>query len=365
MKLQIEKLREYLSKLYNGEVTIEYVGELGKTKEKMLESELKGFGYGTPYLVEFKANNKQYNVVLSTMRTGEGFGHEHFSDRAKCLIWQNYAFNKLPKHVRSIDVGAFTKDNDLISVGKADEFFILVDKIEGTEYHKDLDRIASSGKTTELDLNRAKALSDYLVKIHTVKKNAPNLYVRRIRELLGDGEQIMGLIDSYPTSLDFTNQAELMQIEKGCLEWRWKLKSETHRLSQTHGDYHPWNILFHEDTDFTVLDRSREEWGEPADDVAAMSINYIFYSLINFGELMGPFEQLYNMFINNYLDKTHDQELLSAIQPFYVWRALVVASPIWYPTLEKDVRRKLFNFIHNMIDIELFNPKEINIYIKR
>jgi len=365
MELRIEKLREYLSRLYNGEVTIEYVGELGKRKAKKLEAELKGFGYGTPYLIEFKINGKQQSVVLETMRTGEGFGHEHFSDRAKCLIWQNYAFNKLPKHVRSIDVGAFTKNNDLISVGKAEEFFILVDKIEGEEYHKHLDRIASTGKITKLDLRRAKALSDYLVEIHAVKKDAPTLYVRRIRELLGDGEQIMGLIDSYPSKLDFTNQAELMEIEKGCLEWRWKLKSNTHRLSQVHGDYHPWNILFHKAIDFTILDRSRGEWGEPADDVTAMSINYIFYSLINFGKLMGGFEELFNMFIDNYLDKTHDQELLTVIQPFYAWRALVVASPIWYPTLDQDVRRKLFNFIHNMLDTELFNPKEINLYIGR
>ena len=34
-----------------------------------------------------------------------------------------------------------------------------------------------------------------------------------------------------------------------------------------HGDFHPWNLLFREGVEFSVLDRSRGEWGEPADDV--------------------------------------------------------------------------------------------------
>jgi aminoglycoside phosphotransferase family enzyme len=32
-----------------------------------------------------------------------------------------------------------------------------------------------------------------------------------------------------------------------------------------------------------------------------------------------------------YLKKTGDSEILEVVQPFYAWRALVVASPIWYP----------------------------------
>jgi len=55
-----------------------------------------------------------------------------------------------------------------------------------------------------------------------------------------------------------------------------RIGSWAHRLSQVHGDFHPWNVLFREGVDFTVLDRSRGERGEPADDVTAMTINYIF-----------------------------------------------------------------------------------------
>jgi hypothetical protein len=173
----------------------------------------------------------------------------------------------------------------------------------------------------------------------------------------------MGLLDSYPPKLDFVNESDLIDIERDCVVWRWSLKHRAHRLSQVHGDFHPWNLKFREGTDFTVLDRSRGEWGEPADDVTTMTINYIFYSLQKYGELAGVFERLFRLFWENYLRKTGDREILEVVQPFYAWRGLVVASPIWYPSLSRDVRVKLFNFVKNVLQCEKFDLKRVNSYI--
>jgi hypothetical protein len=207
------------------------------------------------------------------------------------------------------------------------------------------------------------ALSDYLVEIHKVKRDAPWSYVRRARELIGHGECIMGLLDSYPPELDSIKESHLIGVERDCVVWRWRLKRKAHRLSQVHGDFHPWNVMFRNGTDFTVLDRSRGEWGEPADDMAAMTINYLFYSLQKYGELTGVFERLFTLFWENYLRKTDDQEIFEVIQPFYAWRGLVVASPIWYPTLNKDVRTKLLNFVRNVLHFETFDLKYVNTYL--
>ncbi|MEM2815728.1 MAG: phosphotransferase, partial [Candidatus Bathyarchaeia archaeon] len=225
-------------------------------------------------------------------------------------------------------------------------------------------RIKDLGEATKLDEERCLALSNYLVEIHSLKKNAPELYIRRIRELVGHSECLMGLLDSYPLGLDYITMSDLIEIERKCIEWRWRLKSKVHRLSQVHGDFHPWNIMFREGTDFTVLDRSRGEWGEPADDLTAMTINYLFYSLQKYGELKGVFERLFRLFWENYLQKTGDWEILEVVPPFYAWRGLVVASPIWYPNLSREVRVKLLNFVKNVICEEKFIIDKINLYIQ-
>ncbi|NIQ04947.1 MAG: aminoglycoside phosphotransferase family protein, partial [Candidatus Korarchaeota archaeon] len=78
----------------------------------------------------------------------------------------------------------------------------------------------------------------------------------------------------------------------------------------------------------------------------------------------GPFETLFNLFWNTYLDKTGDEEILEVIQPFYAWRGLVIASPVWYPDLGLDVRMKIFNFVKNVLKTEKLDPKSVNSYIK-
>lgn len=352
-------LVSYLSSLYGTDVKICSVRRL--TGESV-DADLKGFGYGFPYVIEFIINGAHRHVVFETMRT-EGFGHDHFTDRASILLWQHSAFNKLPRHVRSIDVGAFTsKSEDLKSLGDCCEMFILTEFIDGSLYHLDLDRIKETGKIRELDEQRCLALSDYLAEIHRVKREAPWLYVRRARDLVGHGECIMGLLDSYRLDLDFVDESDMIGIEKDCVEWRWRLKHNSERLSQVHGDFHPWNIMFREGTDFTVLDRSRGEWGEPADDLAALTINYIFYSIQKYEKLAKAFERLFQLFWANYLKKSSDSRVLEVIPPFYAWRGLVVASPIWYPHLKKSVRTKLLNFVRNVLSCDEFDPENVNSY---
>ncbi|NIU81480.1 aminoglycoside phosphotransferase family protein, partial [Candidatus Bathyarchaeota archaeon] len=113
-ELRLDKLRDYLSSVYGAQVELRYVGELGKREAKKAkpEKKLKEFGYGIPYQVSFVVKGELKRIVLETMRP-EGFGHQHFSDRAGILLWQHSAFNQLPRHVRSVDVGAFTEEGGL------------------------------------------------------------------------------------------------------------------------------------------------------------------------------------------------------------------------------------------------------------
>lgn len=359
LEIKLDNLLSYLKSIF-GNVELIKVEHLGK---EIVSGDVKGYGYGEPLLIYTKVKGTLKKFVLSTVKPG-GFGHEDFSDRAKIILWNHRYFNELPKHVKSVDVGFFDASGKLRSVGDAIEFFQLVEYAEGVEYFNDLNRIGQTCKITQLDIDRALALSNYLVELHSDKKRDYDLYRRRIRELLGHGEQIMGLIDSYKGDEDFLEPNELQRIEEKCLLWRWKLRDRGYRLCRVHGDFHPWNIKFREGTDFSLLDRSRGAWGEAADDVSALTINYLFFSLMYYEDFKEPFRKLWNLFIENYLDKSGDEEILKVIQPFYAWRGLVVASPIWYPNLKYNIRRALFNFINNVLDSDAFDYKNVERYLR-
>lgn len=357
-ELKRKEIERYLRNVLGGPVTVLDITVLGKTPES---GDIKVGGYGVPLKVDLRTGDGSVrSMVLHTIAPGS-FGHEHMPDRARELLWEHAAFNLLPRHVRSLDVGGLQSGGEVISLSKVEEFCLLTEYLEGESYSHDLERIRETGAVSELDLSRADALCDYLAEIHRVRGNAPGLYVRRIRELVGDGECIMGIADSYP--LQTCVSADVLEkVEHLCVNWRWRLKSLTHRLRQVHGDFHPWNILFRAGVDFSLLDRSRGEYGDPADDLTSITLNYVFFSIQRSRRLEGGFETLFRRFWERYLEKSGDVEVLKVSAPFFAFRGLVMASPVWYPALSDAARQMILRFILAVLESDSFNPAEVNRY---
>jgi Phosphotransferase enzyme family len=358
--LKKQTLEQYLRARFGPDVTEVSYEIIGEASSKGAQ---KRYGYGTPVRLTFRVGDRMQSAVLETMKPGP-FGHEHLADRAQAILWDYDSYGRLPRHVKALDVGAFTDDRRLISVAQAREFFVLTQWMEGTGYQLDLQRLAKGARLRTQDRKRTIALARYLVEIHARKRRDPALYRRRLRELIGHGECIMGLTDSYPERYEFISADLLRGVEEACNRWRWRLRRETGRLSQVHGDFHPWNVLFRKGTDFSVLDRSRGEWGEPADDVTSMTINYLFFSLCRWGSLKGPLEVLFRLFWDTYLEDSHDHAVTESAAPFFAFRGLVLASPVWYPTLPIDVRRTIFRFIEHVLDAPQFDPFRVNEYCR-
>lgn len=358
-KLNINKneLEKYLQAVYKTAIVVTEIRELKGTNN------VKDFGYGIPLLINLDVAGRHEQLVLHTIRPDK-FGHERRSDRASNIILDFDTFNRLERHVPALGIGAFKQSGELQSLKETQEFFLITRFTPGRLFAEDLKNLRSASQLLPEDRQRVLALARYLAEIHATKKEQPSLYRRCIRDLLGHGEGIMGLIDSYPADFKVASPTRLQAIEHRLIDWRWRLKHRSNRLSQVHGDFHPWNILFQADHEFAVLDRSRGEWGEPADDVSALSINFIFFSVQQHDSLRGVFQVLFDIFWEDYLKHTQDVELGFVIQPFYAWRALVLAHPVWYPNLRDETREQLFTFIENILAEDWFDPQEINHYLE-
>jgi len=353
-------LKNYLERRFGTPLVIEKIRPLGKLNED--EDPLKQFGFGKPIFVQFQMAGGEKGVVLHRIRKN-AFGREREDDRVSA-VWLDYqTFNDLPRHVPALDKMIRTEGGEIFSIKDAVEMLLLTDYRPGELYVHDLTRIREEGKLRPLDEARAEALAGYLAEIHQKEGHNEKLWIRRLRDLIGHGEGVMGLTDNYPNHLPFTDADELRLIEEQVNRWRWHLKPLHHRLRQVHGDFHPFNVLFELGLNFHVLDRSRGAWGEPADDVSCMSINYLFFSLQVHGRLEGPFKLLHKRFWETYFDLRPDHEMLEVIQPWLAWRALVLASPVWYPDIEQEVRRKLLNFARNVLVSQRYDFRRINTYL--
>ncbi|MCC6553650.1 MAG: phosphotransferase [Polyangiaceae bacterium] len=344
------------------------------------DAELKHVGYGEPLLIRYRTAEGEREAVFRTMMPN-WFGHDRRADRAALAILAADTYGRMPRHVQVLDVGALGGPEGAVSLGGAGELYLITTYAAGSLYAQDLAAIEARSSATLLDAARQHALCQYLVELHTpfdswgsgspggalrprppLPEPAPELYTRAIRDLLGSGEGIFGIVDSYPPGGPVPRE-RLDALERRCLAFRHRLRGRERRLRRTHGDYHPYNVLFREGVDFTVLDASRGAAGDPADDVVAMSINYFFRGVLTPSCWARGMKPLWDAFWQTYLSATGDEELLSVAAPFIAWRALVLASPVWYPTVSPAARDAILAFAESALDSTSFDPASASRFI--
>ncbi len=316
----------------------------------------KGVGYGIPLRLRVRAvDGTERSLVFHTAKSDQ-FGHDRRADRAADLLLAFDRFDRIPGHVRALDVGAISRDGTgLVSLADAGEFYLVTSFADGHIYADDLRRIAQRGAALETDVATTEALARRLVDMHSEKQADPMRYQRAVRDLVGSGEGIFGLLDAYAPDVPAAPPARLQAIERQVLAWRWRLKDRSERLCRTHGDYHPFNVIVSDAGDISLLDASRGCLGDPADDVTCMAINYVFFALEHPGAWTGAFRQLWHRFWSVYLSESGDRELLEVCAPFLAWRGLVVANPVWYPNVDAAARERVFHLIERALGAERFD----------
>ena len=316
----------------------------------------KAAGYGEPLRIELALPDGSTREVVFHTAGANDFGHDRRSDRAQQMLLAWDTFRLVPRHVAALDVGAIAEDGALIPLDRAGELYLVTSWAPGTLYADDLRRVGDTGVATPLDLDRAAALATYLADLHRAPGSHPGAYVRAIRDLVGHGEGIAGLCDAYGDDVPAAPRQRIEALERACLEWRFRLRRRTDRLRRTHGDFHPFNVVFQDGVDFVVLDASRGCEGDPADDVACLALNYLFFAVGHPGaQGEGP-HALWTRFWDVYLAEAGDDAVLDAVAPFLAWRSLVVASPVWYPHVGRDERDRVLRLAERALAAPRFDP---------
>ena len=316
----------------------------------------KAVGYGKPLRIALREpSGTRRDLVFRTASPNE-FGHDRRADRAEELLLAFDLFGRIPGHVPAIDVGAIAADGRLVSLRGTGEFYLVTGFAEGALYAEDLRRVARDGVAGPLDLARCDALAAWLARLHAEKRDDPAAWRRSVRDLVGHGEGIFGMVDGFPPDTPAAPPERLRRIEERCLGWRWRLRGRPRRLSRTHGDFHPFNLVFgpagpgREGTAFTPLDASRGGLGDPADDVTALSVNYPFFALERAAAWARGLGVLWRRFWDRYLSATGDAEVLETAPPYLAWRALVLANPRFYPRLPPAGRDAILAFAERALD---------------
>ncbi|MFQ5552383.1 MAG: phosphotransferase [Thermoplasmata archaeon] len=353
MKIDENLLLEHLKSLYGKQVRISGLSEMGTGT------------HGTAHRVDAHVKGRKTSMVLKRLH-GNGLGHDYPADRAQVFMLSMDTFNRFPRHVNAIDVIGIEDDGGWVSLGRTRDFLFLMEAAMGTPYFDDLETMRRGEGLSGKDEWRVERLASFLATIHAKRPSFPpqkatQIYRRKIRDTIGHGECLMGVMDTYvdPT---FITRRQMSDIAKRCID-HWLRIRDMDRLCRIHGDFHPGNIFF-ENRKLTLLDRSRGEFGEAADDITALAINYVWYSLMHNGRFSGPYREALERFLEVYLEKTGDEDLLSVVQPFFAFRGVVVANPAFYPDVPDEVRRKLIRFVLGVLKTSRFRTARINEYTR-
>jgi aminoglycoside phosphotransferase (APT) family kinase protein len=222
-----------------------------------------------------------------------------------------------------------------------------------------LRRIAREATASAEDVAAVERLATYLAELHAERPTSRLAQSRSQRDLLGSGEGIFGIVDSYPADSREVPAARLRRIEELCHGWRWRLKEIPRPLVRTHGDFHPFNVLFDARRSVRVLGTSRGSMGDAADDVTCMAVNFPFFALERPEAWKGALAAFWYGFFRRYLERSGDDGILDVAAPFLAWRGLVLASPVWYPNLAPDARRRLLDFVEATLEETRFRPESV------
>ncbi|HEX7699105.1 MAG TPA: hypothetical protein VF403_00200, partial [Kofleriaceae bacterium] len=222
--IPFDGLRHHLASMFP-EATIKSLEPFAPDARTTRDATEKRAGYGAPVRVVLVDRAGCTHDLVWHAASPNEFGHDRRADRAAEVLQAYEDAAATPDHVSTLDVGFIRLDGTLCSLRDAGEPYMITRYACGQVYAADLQRIASTRSIADGDLARLDVLARYLAALHTPITGGAVRYLRAIRDLVGSGEGIYGIVDGFPP--DCVADGVLQTIEEDCATWRWRLRDDS------------------------------------------------------------------------------------------------------------------------------------------
>ncbi|MFH1662150.1 MAG: phosphotransferase [Candidatus Falkowbacteria bacterium] len=204
----------------------------------------------------------------------------------------------------------------------------------------------------ENDKKQLNAISDELIKIHSVKHPSKDkdklkaVYDDGLRNMLISPELSIMALSEFPSDykiLDLEGQKEIISLMyeniKACM-------GRFDRLTALHGDFWGANIFFKDDGCLFIIDFSRIPWGDPAIDVGWFTSEFLWYYHFTGNRY---FRDLTETWLNIYEKKSGDKEIRKFMPLVIGWLGIVRVYPRWSPNHDIKIATQFINHIKKVL----------------
>jgi len=341
-----EELERVLSEKLSKEIKIREIKKIGTGYHS------DGFKLTTKDGLEFFLKRIKSNDV--------GF---EFPERkiASLLVSQSMA-NRINHKSNIKSLGVFIHNIDFKEIPGADEeseiYQIQEFGGEGKSYLQILEGNTNKKNIDLKDKEEINKIIDYITEIHKIKhpsqdkKRLDAVYNDFLRNVIGHPEYILQLFHDMPkdnTVLSPDKQGEFLTL---MIENMHYFKNKSERLTAIHGDFWGANVFFNDNASMYVIDHSRMPWGDPGFDVGLFMGSYI----ISYHKTKNPyFKELANYFLERYIEKTGDKEVLNTMIYALGLIAVIYASPLHVPDISDETRKSVYLHIVKMLKQKRFS----------
>ncbi len=201
------------------------------------------------------------------------------------------------------------------------------------------------------DLNEIEKVTNYIAKIHAIKhpgdkKTRDAVYNDFLRSVIGHPEYTLQLMHSFEKNDKFLPPSKQGKYLELMLKFMHEWKNRGDRLCALHGDFWVSNAIKRSDKSLYFIDYSRMPWGDPGFDVGFWTSSFYFQYT---GTKNKYCRDYIRAFMDSYIKKTGDKEILKTMIYAYTLIGIMYASEYWIPGLPDKARRNFMSAVKKMM----------------